>query len=901
MRHLIFGQESDQFPVAILIKSAAFSKAELSNAYVSPFTKAGISRDDVIGFTVAYDPVGKAPVKLIRNYLANLMPALKHLGTKFIYCADAAYFKTLTKVKKAEPNLGYVLPCALEGFEDIKVVLGVNYKSLIYNPENESKLMLSIETLINAVNGDDKPLGSDIVHFAEYPTEPEEIDHWLEQLLDKPQLTVDIETFSLRFNEAGIGSITFSWNEHEGIAFLCDYVPFTEEHSYLDKLEILQIAPESNEKDTLESYLKRCQSIADQYHGYQKINPELRLRLRNFFESYQGKAIYHNSPFDTKVLIYCLWMNDLLDNEGLLTGLHTLYRDIEDTKIIAYLALNSVAGNNLSLKDLAQDFAGNWAEDDIKDIRKIPHDKLLEYNLIDGLATNYVYKKYKPVMSEAQQEQLYYDLMIPSQKVITQIELSGMPMDREEVVIAKSELEAKLAAELEVFKNKPIIDELEDRLTHDAWQKDYEDRKGKAKNPDKILPKDKATFPRVKFNPNSNPQLQRLLYVNMGLPVIDKTKAKQPATGADTIEKVINHCTVEEHKEILNALINYGKVAKILSSFIPAFESALEKPDGHHYLHGSFNLGGTVSGRLSSSDPNLQNIPSGSTYGKLIKKCFAAPKGWLFGGADFNSLEDYISALTTKDPQKLKVYLEGYDGHCLRAFSYFPDRLPDIENTVESINSIKSKYPEVRQDSKGPTFALTYQGTWITLHKNLGFPEDVAKQIEKNYHELYQVSDQWVQKKLDEAAKTGFVEVAFGLRVRTPLLAQTMRGRTKVPYEAEAEGRTAGNALGQSYGLLTNRACNEFMQKVWDSPYCNDIKPVAMIHDAIYLMFKNDIDVVEWVNKELIKSMEWQELPEIQHDSVKIGAALDIFYPNWANDITLPVGANQKQIREACS
>jgi DNA polymerase-1 len=144
----------------------------------------------------------------------------------------------------------------------------------------------------------------------------------------------------------------------------------------------------------------------------------------------------------------------------------------------------------------------------------------------------------------------------------------------------------------------------------------------------------------------------------MGLPVIDLTDTKQPATGAETIEKLINHTNEPSYKALLSALIEYGKVTKILSTFIPAFEGAVGKDDSDTvWLHGSFNLGGTVSGRLSSSDPNLQNIPAGSKYGKLIKSCFCAPVGWLFCGADFNSLEDYISALTTKDPNKLKVYM----------------------------------------------------------------------------------------------------------------------------------------------------------------------------------------------------------------------------------------------------
>ena len=163
-----------------------------------------------------------------------------------------------------------------------------------------------------------------------------------------------------------------------------------------------------------------------------------------------------------------------------------------------------------------------------------------------------------------------------------------------------------------------------------------------------------------------------------------------------------------EIAKLLKALIELSAVDKILGTFIKAFkEKSILKDDGYYYLHGNFNLGGTVSGRLSSSSPNLQNLPSNSQYGKLIKKCFIAPKGWIFAGADFDSLEDRISALTTKDPNKLKCYIDGFDGHSLRAYAYFPEQFPDIINTVDSINSIAKVYPYWRQESKCPTFALT--------------------------------------------------------------------------------------------------------------------------------------------------------------------------------------------------
>lgn len=100
---------------------------------------------------------------------------------------------------------------------------------------------------------------------------------------------------------------------------------------------------------------------------------------------------------------------------------------------------------------------------------------------------------------------------------------------------------------------------------------------------------------------------------------------------------------------------------------------------------------------------------------------------------------------------------------------------------------------------------------------NLGWPEDKARSVEENYHKLYQVSDQYVQSRLAQASQDGYVDVAFGLRIRTPLLKQVIWGSSKIPYEAAAEGRWMGNALGQSYGLLNNRAAVEFMKKVWAS------------------------------------------------------------------------------------
>ena len=188
-------------------------------------------------------------------------------------------------------------------------------------------------------------------------------------------------------------------------------------------------------------------------------------------------------------------------------------------------------------------------------------------------------------------------------------------------------------------------------------------------------------------------------------------------------------------------------------------------------------------------------------------------------------------------------------------------------------------------------------GTYHGLIKNCGFSEEVAKQIEALYHKLYVWSDNFIAARIQkEAVEQGFVTLAFGLKLRTPLLKKTVLGNRYTTYEAQQESRTAGNAMGQSYGLLNNRAAVAFMKIVWKSKHRLKIMPVALIHDAIYLIIDDDLETIEFANKHLTKEMEWQELPEIAHDKVKLGGNLDLFYPHWANSITLQPNWTQKEI-----
>lgn len=221
-----------------------------------------------------------------------------------------------------------------------------------------------------------------------------------------------------------------------------------------------------------------------------------------------------------------------------------------------------------------------------------------------------------------------------------------------------------------------------------------------------------------------------------------------------------------------------------------------------------------------------------------------------------------------------------------------PKQLKEItptEYNVMQINSIGKKYKHFRDNSKPVTFAMAYGGTPYTLKKNCGFTDEEAQEIADRYHRLYTESDQWVSDKLDECCNKGYATVAFGLRIRTPVLAKSILNTNVTARISSSEARSVGNAIsGQSYGLLNNRAAIAFMNKVWASEFKYDIFTVSLIHDAIYLIVKDDINVLKFVNDNLIKEMEWQDLPEIEHDHVKLASELSLFHPSWADEISLP-------------
>ena len=524
----------------------------------------------------------KTPVTDIKTCLQEqVYPKITTYTPNYVLVADSEYFKVMAKVTKPDAYIGYFFG------DTFKFLYVPSYKQIFYHPEEtKEKITRALDSIKASEQGKYCSPGSNIIKDEYYPSTTKDIAVLLKSLANRPILTCDIETYSLKHVDAGLGSICFCWDKHSGCAFKID--------------------KSSDSK-----------------------NQEVRDLLKEFFTNYKGTLIFHNIAFDVTVLIYQLFMKDVLDQEGLLNGLDIMLKNWEDTKLMTYLCTNSCSGNNLGLKYQAQAYAGNWAQDEISNIDKIPEEDLLRYNLIDGLSTWFLYEKYKDTLVAEKQDKLYREIFKPTTKDIIQMQLTGIPLNYDKVLEAEQKLNDDKNQALSVITANKYVIKFKEVLNQEAVDKYNSTHKKQIT----LADVDES------FNPNSGIQIKKLLYDLIKLPVINLTESKQPATDGDTLKALLNHTTDKDVLGLLQALIDYSAVEKILSAFIPTFKKATPASDGRRYIYGNFNLGGTVSGRLSSSKPNLQQIPAtGSKYAKLIKSCFQAPKGWLWVGLDYASL-----------------------------------------------------------------------------------------------------------------------------------------------------------------------------------------------------------------------------------------------------------------------
>jgi len=251
------------------------------------------------------------------------------------------------------------------------------------------------------------------------------------------------------------------------------------------------------------------------------------------------------------------------------------------------------------------------------------------------------------------------------------------------------------------------------------------------------------------FNINSTPQLRHVLFEKHQLPVLKKTK-----TGPSTDYEVLEQLAVMGH-EVPRLLIEYRELSKLKSTYVDALPGFINPLTGR--IHTSFNQTGAATGRLSSSDPNLQNIPVRTPRGEAIRRAFVAPPGAMLLTADYSQIELRLLAHLSGDPAFVEAFEQGGDIHRQTAAIIFGVAQDQVT-------------PEMRARAKTINFGTIYGQGAFALSRQLGITQDDAKRFIEQYFTRFAGVRAWLDRTVAGAREKGYVETLFGRRRYIPEL-----------------------------------------------------------------------------------------------------------------------------------
>ncbi len=251
----------------------------------------------------------------------------------------------------------------------------------------------------------------------------------------------------------------------------------------------------------------------------------------------------------------------------------------------------------------------------------------------------------------------------------------------------------------------------------------------------------------TEFNLNSTPQLREILFERLGLPVLKKTK-----TGASTDASVLEELAAEGH-ELPRLLLEYRELEKLRSTYVDALPQLANPHTGR--IHTSFNQTVAATGRLSSSNPNLQNIPIRTPLGREIRKGFVAAPGMVFLGVDYSQIELRILAHFSGDEAFVSAFEHGVDVHKQTAAVIFDVPLGRVT-------------AEMRAQAKTVNFATLYGQGPFSLARQLGISRDEARRFIDTYFERFAGVRRYLDEQIEKARRTGYVETLLGRRRFVP-------------------------------------------------------------------------------------------------------------------------------------
>jgi DNA polymerase-1 len=401
---------------------------------------------------------------------------------------------------------------------------------------------------------------------------------------------------------------------------------------------------------------------------------------------------------------------EVLRNYGI-----TLKGKMWDTMIAHYLIQPELRHNMDYMAEIYLDYQTIHIDELIgpkgknqRSMRDLPPEKVYEYAAEDADITLQLKNKLEPELKKYECEDLFYNLEMPLMPVLADMEMNGVCLDTESLKETSGILTRRIL-------------ELEQRIYELAGQQ---------------------------FNIASPKQVGDILFSQMKI----VEKPKKTKTGQFvTSEEVLQ--TLKGKHEIVADILEHRGLKKLLGTYIDALPKLINPRTGH--IHTSFNQTVTATGRLSSSDPNLQNIPVRGEDGKEIRKAFVPEPGCLFFSADYSQIELRVMAHLSGDENMIRVFREGKDLHAATAAIIYKKGIDEVSR-------------DERSKSKRANFGIIYGITMFGLAERLEISRDEARQLINGFFETFPQVHDYMEQAKQQAREKGYVTTLFGRRRYLP-------------------------------------------------------------------------------------------------------------------------------------
>jgi DNA polymerase-1 len=488
---------------------------------------------------------------------------------------------------------------------------------------------------------------------------------------------------------------------------------------FLTELKKREIFAFDTETDVLDPFFSRLLGISFSWKAkrayYVLAKPKWLKQLKPIFEDAEKKKIGHNVKYDYEVI----------KESGIeIKGLHF------DTMIASYLLNPGTRGHNLNdlaFKELGhqmipiEDLIGSGKKQ--MPLSKVDHKKVSEYSCEDADITFRLYEIFNEKLKENKLFELFENIEIPLISVLAEMERNGVLLDLDYL--------------------KKLSKEISDKLSK-AKQKIYK-------------------LAGEEFNINSPKQLKKILFEKLNLPIAGLKKTKTGiSTAAGELDKLLG-----KHP-IIDLIIEHRELAKLKSTYIDALPGLV---GADNRIHTSFNQAVTATGRLSSSDPNLQNIPIRTKLGQKIRKAFIADPGYKIISADYSQVELRVVACLAKDKKMIKIFEQGKDIHTATAAEIHDVKMDEVTK-------------EMRRKAKTINFGVLYGMGPYGLSQRTGVPMDEAKDFIDKYFAKFSGVQKYIEEIKEFALKKGYVETMFG---RKRYLPEVNSGVPQIRAAAERE------------------------------------------------------------------------------------------------------------------